>query len=111
MNEVDKGTDSPEVEVVNRQMAPKVSVKVERQQNLGDYNSVTAQVFMSSGTLEEFRGDLTDEDGEIKQEIQKELNDVAADLQKIAKNRVLDAIKNNAKANIDVDKSKHEVKS
>lgn len=108
--EPEKGTDAPEVEVVNRQMAPKVSVKVERKQNLGDYNSVTAQVFFSSGTLEQYRGELT-EDGEVREEIKTELNQITTELQELAKNRVLDALKKHANAGVDVDTKKHEVSS
>lgn len=98
----DKQTEAPEKEVVDRQLAPKVSVKVERQKNLGDYNSVTAQVFMSSGTLERYRGDLLNEDGEIKAEIQKEMSAIVSQLQDLARNRVLDAIKKETEVDIEV---------
>lgn len=107
----DKETDTAEVEVVDRQKAPKVSVKIERQQNLGHYNNVTAQVFMSSGTLEELRGSVQDDDGGIKPHVQEEINEIAADLEKLARNRVLDALKKHSEAGIDVDTTKHDVSS
>lgn len=99
----EKGTETPEVEVVNRQQAPKVSVKVERKKNLEDYNSVTAQVFYSSGTLEEYRGQLLNEEGEMKEEVAKDINQITEELQNLATNRVIDAIKRHAKAEIEVE--------
>lgn len=100
---VDKGSDAPEVEIVDRQMAPKVSVKIERKFNLGDYNSVTAQVFLSSGTLEEYRGGILNDEGCIKEEIKEGLNEIAADLQNLGTNRVLDAIKKHKDIQISVE--------
>jgi len=108
---IDKETDEAEVEVVDRQKAPKVSVKVERQQNLGHYNNANAQVFMSSGTIESMRGDITDEDGNVKPEVEKALANVAKDLEKLARNRVVDALKKHTEMGIDVDADIHDVDS
>jgi len=107
----DKETEAEQVEVVNRQMAPKVSVKVERQQNLGHYNNATAQVFMSSGTLEELRGKVDSDGRGINKDVQKELSEIASDLEKLARNRVLDALKKHADASIEVDSDIHAVDS
>lgn len=89
----DKGTENPEIEIVDRQKAPMVSAKIERQRNLEDYNSVTAQVFMSSGTLKEYRGEILNEDGEVKEEVLNELEAVAEGLAEKCKKRVNEALR------------------
>lgn len=86
-----KDQDSKEIEVLDRQLAPKVSVKVERKINLGDYNNVTIQAFLSSGTIEHMRGDITDSDGQLREDVQQELASIADDLETIATGRVVEA--------------------
>jgi len=82
--------DEEEIEVVDRQLAPKASVKVERKINLGDYNSITVQAFLSSGTIESMRGEIMD-DGQLRDDVEQELSGLLDDLERVATGRVIEA--------------------
>lgn len=96
-----KGTETEEVEVVDRQKAPMVSAKIERKRNLGDYNSVSAQIFMSSGTIDSWRGDVLNENGELREELKEELDQIAEGLAEKCKKRVNEALREAEKGGLE----------
>lgn len=89
-----------DISVEQERKEPMVSVKVERKLNLGDYENASVQVFMSSGTLDEFDvGDAINEEGEINEDLTSKLQELGDELAQRARNNII----NELKAHNDID--------